>query len=449
MPDSALARVNACLDKIDAQNAALNTFITVTADAARHDALEADHAAEEGRWLGLLHGMPIAVKDNIDTAGVKTTSGAKFWSDRIPNDDAPVVKRLKAAGAVIVGKATLGELVFDVRSHNPVVGHAKNPWNETRSPGGSSGGSAAALAADMCVGALGSDTGGSVRIPAAFCGVTGLRPTHGAVPNSGATPVSVSNDTIGPMARRTEGVARLFAVMAGYEPSDPHSIDHDFGNFLPRLHDGVEGLRIGLPRNFFFDTIDPDIEAAVRAGAKAFADMGAELVDIDLPGAEDTFAQTVIQIYCDAANVHRQRLSEDPDAFTPAIFDRMSRGLSIPGIDYAASMRFKETWTRTMANAFETVDMILSPTTPVPALPLEDAPNLHLLTARAASLTYAGSLASIPGLSLPCGFTDDGLPVGMMLQAAQRHDPLLLRAGCAYQSMTDWHERRPNENGAD
>jgi aspartyl-tRNA(Asn)/glutamyl-tRNA(Gln) amidotransferase subunit A len=443
MTTSALEDLDACLARIEAKDAELTTFITVTADAAREQAAAADAAAADGRWLGLLHGMPIALKDNIDTAGVRTTSGSAFWSERSPNDDASVVKRLKAAGAVLVGKATLGELVFDIRSHNPIVGHAKNPWNAERSPGGSSGGSAAALAADMCVGALGSDTGGSVRIPAAFCGVSGLRPTHGAISSSGATPVSAGNDTIGPMARRAEDVARLFAVMAGYDPSDPHSIDHDFGNFLPRLHDGVAGLRIGLPRNFFFDDVDPDIEAAVRAGADVFQQLGAELVEIDLPGAEETFTQTCIQIYCDAAHFHQQRLTDEPEGFTPPIFERMSKGLAISGVEYAASMRFKETWMQTVRRAFDDVDVLLTPTTPVPALPLEDTPDLHILTGRAASLTYAGSLASIPGLSLPCGFTDNGLPVGMLLQAAWWNDPLLLRAGCAYQAVTDWHERRP------
>ena len=442
MTDTARTQTDACLAQIEAQNDDLTTFITVTADAAREQADAADKAASEGRWLGLLHGMSIALKDNIDTAGVRTTSGASFWADRTPNADAPVVSRLKAAGAVIVGKATLGELVFDVRSHNPIVGHAKNPWDQTRSPGGSSGGSAAALAADMCVGALGSDTGGSVRIPASFCGVSGLRPTHGAVPSSGATPVSVGNDTIGPMARRTEDVARIFAVMAGYDASDPHSIDHDFGNFLPRLHDGVAGMRIGIPRNFFFDGIDPDIEAAVRKAASEFEALGAELVEVDLPGAEETYLHASVLIYCDAALFHRQRLTDERHAFSPPIYERMSRGLDLTGVDYAAAMRFKETWMRTVANVFDEVDMILSPTTPVPALPLEDAPNLHELTRRAASLTYAGSIASIPGLSIPCGFTDGGLPVGMMLQAAWWNDPLLLQVGCAYQAVTDWHERR-------
>ena len=385
----------------------------------------------------------MAIKDNIDTAGIRTTSGAGFWAERVPNDDAPVVKRLKAAGAVIVGKATLGELVFDVRSHNPVVGYAKNPWNRERSPGGSSGGSAAALAADMCIGALGSDTGGSVRIPAAFCGVSGLRPTHGAVPNSGATPVSVGNDTIGPMARRVEDVARIFAVMAGYDAADPHSIDHDFGNFLPRLHDGIEGLTIGLPRNYFFENIDPEIDSLVREGAAVFERLGAELVEIELPGAEEAQPQAAIQIYCDAANYHRHRLENEPEAFSKPIYDRMSRGLEIKGVELAAALRFKEQWMRTVGEAFDAVDMILCPTTPIPPLPLEDAPDLHELTARAASLTYPGSLASIPGLSLPCGFTKAGLPVGLQLQAAWWNEPLLLQAGCAYQSKTDWHEKRP------
>jgi aspartyl-tRNA(Asn)/glutamyl-tRNA(Gln) amidotransferase subunit A len=444
MSSAAIRELKACLAKIETHNESLTTFITVTEAQAQVDAEAADAAEAEGRWLGLLHGMPMAVKDNIDMAGVRTTSGAKFWSERVPNDDAPVIKRLKAAGAVIIGKATLGELVFDIRSHNPIVGHAKNPWDLSRSPGGSSGGSAAALAADMCVGALGSDTGGSVRIPASFCGVSGLRPTHGAVPNTGATQVSVANDTIGPMARRVEDVARVFAVIVGYEPSDPHSIDHDFGNFLPRLQNGIEGLRIGIPRNFFFDNIDPDIDVAVRNAADVFEGLGAELVEIELPGAEQAFPQVCVQIYCDAANFHRQRLTEEPNAFSAPIYERMKRGLEISGVDYAASLRFKESWMRTVGQAFEGVDVILSPTTPVPALPLEDTPDLHELTGRAASLTYAGSLASIPGLSLPCGFTKDGLPAGVMLQAAWWNDPLLLQVGYAYQSVTDWHKKRPN-----
>ena len=444
MAETALEHVTKSLERAAVQNDDLKTFITITREQALTDAVKSDEAAVKGRWLGLLHGMSMAVKDNIDTAGIRTTSGAKFWSERVPNDDATVVKRLKAAGAVIVGKSTLGELVFDVMSHNPVVGHAKNPWDKERSPGGSSGGSAAALAADMCAGALGSDTGGSVRIPAAFCGVSGLRPTHGAVSNTGATPVSAGNDTIGPMARRVEDVARIFAVIAGYDATDPHSIDHDFGNFLPRLHDGVKGMKIGLPRNYFFENIDSEIDVLVREGAAVFERLGAEIVEIDMPGAEEAQPQAAIQIYCDAANYHRRRLESEPESFSKPVFERMSRGLDIKGVELASALRFKEQWMRTVEEVFDAVDMILCPTTPILPLSLEDTPDLHELTARAASLTYPGSLASIPGLSLPCGFTKSGLPVGLQLQAAWWNDPLLLRAGCAYQSETVWHEGRPN-----
>ena len=444
MVETVLKGVTESLERAAAQNEELRTFITITSEQALADAEKSDEAAAEGRWLGLLHGMSMAVKDNIDTAGIRTTSGAKFWSERVPNDDATVVKRLKAAGAVIVGKSTLGELVFDVMSHNPVVGHAKTPWDKERSPGGSSGGSAAALAADMCVGALGSDTGGSVRIPAAFCGVSGLRPTHGAVPNTGATPVSVGNDTIGPMARRVEDVARIFAVMTGYDAADPHSIEHEFGNFLPRLHNGVKGLTIGLPSNYFFENVDPEIDTLVREGAAVFEGLGAELVEIDLPGAEEAQQQATVQIYCDAANYHRQRLENEPDGFSQPVFDRMSRGLDIRGVELAAALRFKDQWMRSVAQVFDSVDIILCPTTPIPAILIENSPDLHEMTARAASLTYPGSLASIPGLSLPCGFTKSGLPVGLQLQAAWWNDPLLLQIGCAYQSQTAWHEVRPS-----
>ena len=324
-----------------------------------------------------------------------------------------------------------------------MLGHAVNPWNENHSPGGSSGGSAAALAADMCVGALGSDTGGSVRIPAAFCGVSGLRPTHGAVPNTGATPVSVSNDTIGPMARRVEDVARVFSVLVGYDVEDPHSIDNAYGNFLPRLHDGVKGLKIGLPRNYFFENIDSEIEIAVHKGIEVFRELGAEFIELDMPGAEQAQMHACTQIYCDAANYHLQRLKNEPNAFSSTIYERMKRGLEISGIGYAASMRFKENWIRALRLVFDFVDIILCPTTPIPSLPLLDSPDLHELTTRTASLTYPGSLASIPGLSIPCGFTSDGSPIGLMLQSAWWNEPLLLKAGCSYQSLTDWHLKRP------
>lgn len=441
--NESLARCNACLAQIERHNPQLHAFITVTAEQARAQARAADDAAAGGTSLGLLHGMPVAIKDNIDTAGIRTTSGAEPRREHVPAEDAPVVRRLKAAGAVIVGKATLGEWVFDVRSHNPIVGVARNPWDLTRSPGGSSGGSAAAVAAGMAVAALGSDTGGSVRLPAAHCGVVGLRPTHGAVSSRGTTAVSFQHDTVGPLARTVADVARLFAVIEGYDRHDPYSRRHDYPNFLGRLGDGVRGLRIGVPQNFFFDDVAPDIARAVLAVADTLADLGATTVPLTLPDAEHTHAQASVLIYADVARYHRQWL-DTPDSMTPALHQRLRRGRDISGLAYAHALDFKARWRRTMADCFEQVDLLLTPTTPVPAIPNTDDPDLHTITARVAQFTYSGSLASIPGLSLPCGFNADGLPIGALLQAAWWHEPLLFRAGIAYQAASDWHLPPPS-----
>ena len=260
----------ACLDAIEAHEDKVHAMITVTADEALRQADAADKAAREGRWLGLLHGMPLAIKDNIATAGVRTTAGSEFFSDHVPNENAPVVDRLMRAGAVMVGKATMHEFAFGIRSDNTVSPPCHNPWKLGRIPGGSSGGSGAAVAADMCVGALGSDTGGSVRLPASINGISGLRPTHGRIPNYGSTPVSASFDTIGPMARSVSDVARMFAVMAGHDARDPYTVDRPLENFLPSLNDGIEGVCIGVPRNFYFEDVHPDIEAATIKAASVF-----------------------------------------------------------------------------------------------------------------------------------------------------------------------------------
>ncbi len=437
-----LTLCNDCLDNIARHNDDLNAFITITPDEARKQAEIADAAAARGEWLGLLHGMPLALKDNIDTAGTITTSGAEPWRNHVPDEDAMVVRRLKAAGAVLLGKTTLGELVFDVRSKNPIVGTARNPWDFERSPGGSSGGSAAAVAAGMAVGALGSDTGGSVRLPAAHSGVVGLRPTHGAVSNRGVTAVSFQNDTIGPMAKRVTDVARIFAAIEGYDSGDPYSRHHAYTNFLGELGDGVKGLRIGIPQNFFFDDVQAEITAAVMSVADALVDQGARLVKLTLPDAERTHLQTSVLIYSDVAAYHRTLL-ETPDQMTAPMYERLRRGLDITAVDYARALDFKARWRRTLALAFEDIDLLLTPTTPVEALSNSDNEDLHSATARVAQFTYAGTLASIPGLSLPCGFTANGLPIGALLQAGWWNEPLLFRAGIAYQSVTDWHLRTP------
>lgn len=430
-----------CLAAIAEHDSVLNAFVTPTVSEARESAKRADEAAMQGKRLGLLHGMPIALKDNIDTAGIRTTSGASFLRDRIAQADATVVRRLKAAGAVVMGKTTLGELVFDIRSHNPVTGTPRNPWNLNRSPGGSSGGSAAAIAANMTIGALGSDTGGSIRLPAAHCGVSGLRPTHGAVPGTGASAVSRQFDTLGPMARRAIDVARIFAVIAGFDAADPYSRTHEYADFLNTLHNGVNGLRIGIPQNFFFEDVSSEITAAVVTVADSLRAAGAQLIELELPDADKTHAQSSVLLYADIAAYHRETLKM-PNAITPMVHERISRGLKVSGTDYSDAMHFKARWQRTLKSAFENVDILLTPTTPTEALPNDGtADDLHSLTARVARFTYAGTLGGIPGLSIPCGFTRAGLPIGAMLQARWWNEPSLFRAAVAFQAATDWHLR--------
>lgn len=430
------------LARIEALDPALNAMITTTAEAAREAADACDRAAAEGRWLGLLHGLPVALKDNIETAGVRTTSGAAYLADHIPNRDAPAAARLKAQGAILIGKANLQELAWGVVSTNPVAGQCRNPWNPARIPGGSSGGSGAAVAADMAEAALGTDTGGSVRIPAAMTGIAGLRPTHGRISIRGITPVSVAHDTVGPMARRVADVARIFAALAAYDPLDPLSRDLPLGNFLPSLGDGIAGVRVGLARNFFFEDVDDGVEAAVREGARTLESLGARLVDVTLAGAETAQRWTTIMAYADACAYHRERLDAGPGAISRPVYERMMLGRDFGAVDYAEAMRGREAWRRTLAEAFETVDVLLAPTTPRPAPPIADDRSLHRATQEATRFTYGGALASIPGLSVPCGFAADGLPVGMMLEAAWGAEPLLLRMGHAYQTATDWHLRR-------
>ncbi len=324
-PGSAREAVERCLSRIEQLDPALNAMITTTAERAREEADACDRAAAEGRWLGLLHGVPIALKDNIETAGVRTTSGAAYLADHIPNRDAPVVGRLKAQGAVLIGKANMQELAWGVVSTNPVVGRCRNPWNPKHIPGGSSGGSGAVVAAEMAEASLGTDTGGSVRIPASMTGVAGLRPTHGRISIRGITPVSVAHDTVGPMARCVADVARLFAALAPYDPLDPVSRHTPLENFLPRLDDGIEGVRIGLARNFFFENVDAEVEASVRAAAASLESLGARLVDVTLEGAETAQRWTTIMAYADACAYHKERLDAGPRGPSPAVFGAMVR----------------------------------------------------------------------------------------------------------------------------
>lgn len=442
-PLGARDRLERQIAAMDAWNPHVNALMARDDAAARRAADVADAAAADDRWLGLLHGVTIAVKDNIDTAGLETTNGSLFFTGRVPNRDATVVKRLRNAGAVIAAKATLHEFAFGVRSYNPVIGQARNPYDTSCIPGGSSGGSGIAVATGMADMALGTDTGGSVRIPASINGISGLRPTVGRVSNHGSMPVSANHDTIGPMARTVADVARLFAVMAAYDDADPLSEDRTLENFLPTLDDGVAGLRIAIPRNHYFDSLDDDVATAVEDAARTFESLGARLTDITLDGAEHALESLAVLIYSDACMVHAERIEGHDDKWGAQTIERMRMALTHSSRDYARALRAKEIWQRTLARTFADYDLILTPTLPHPPPPIEDNRSLYEATTRVGANTYAGAFGSLPGLSIPCGVTAAGLPIGLQLETRWWREPLLLRAGHAFQKVTEWHLHRP------
>ncbi len=432
---------SAYLERIDRLDGSIGAYWTIDADGALAQAAQADAALQDGRQLGALHGLPVALKDNIDTAGLRTTNGAAFLADRIPDEDAEVTRRLRAAGAVILGKLAMHELAFGATSQNEHYGPARNPWDTERVPGGSSGGSGAAVAAGLCAAALGSDTGGSVRIPAALNGISAIRPTSGRISIRGVFPITWTLDTVGPMARTVSDLAALLEVLAGYDPGDPFSVDAPAETYREALGKGIDGLRIGVPRGFFFEDVDDDIVRLVEAAAEVLGSAGASVEEVDLPGTDDAVEAATTMIRAEALAIHRQRLAEDPGGFGEDVRRRLRLGESVTGVDYAEARQRARLWRRRVKRALEQVDILLTPSTGTTAPPADS--EMIETTRRLVRLTYGWSLAGLPALSVPCGFSGAGLPVGLQLAAAPLGEATVLRAGAAYQHVTDWHLREP------
>lgn len=403
--------------------------------------------AQPSAASGILQGMTVSLKDNIDTAGIPTTAGAAFWRTRIPSHDAVVVSRLKAAGATIFGKANMTELAWGVRSYSAVGGQCRNPWDISRIAGGSSGGSGAAVAAGFCTVSLGTDTGGSVRLPAAFCGVVGLRPTYGRIPNRGVIPLSESHDTVGPLGYRVDDVARVFSVIAGYDEHDPTSRDRPVPDVLTGLRNGVRGLVVGIPRNYYFDYCSAEVADAVMKAAYTLEEQGALLQDIDVPMVEDAQEMASRIMFSEVCALYRERLDNDPDSISSDIKDRMLHGLRYTGMDYAEAIHFRRRWIKALQGVYRSLQLVLAPTTTQTAPFIDDGQTLLEITRQLARNTYPGSLAGIPSMSVPCGFDSSGLPIGMLLEAPWWHEDRLLQAGHAYQSVTSHHLERPPLSG--
>jgi aspartyl-tRNA(Asn)/glutamyl-tRNA(Gln) amidotransferase subunit A len=429
----------ACLNRIEKLNPILNAFITVNAESAVVEAQKAEAEIVRGDYRGPLHGIPIGLKDLIDTAGVRTTCASAVFKDRIPTEDAEIVERLKRAGAVIVGKQNLQEFAYGGTSAASYFGPVHNPWDITRIPGGSSGGSAAAVAAGMCFASIGTDTGGSVRQPASYCGVVGLKPTYGRVSTRGVFPLSWSLDHVGPLCRSVSDAATMLQVIAGYDALDPTCIDWPVDDYDPALT-LKETKRIGIVRKPFFDDLDSDVAVAIERAIELFRTMGHELREVDLPGIPTTVQAP--EVYA----VHSKTLQSSPELFQRWMRERLEQATGISMLEYVEGRRELERVRREVGNVFSEVDFLLTPTVSVHPITIAEASAMSPPIAGEVWLrnTRFFNAYGLPTISVPCGFTRNGLPIGLQLAGARFRERDLLAIAQAFEKHTEYVGPRLN-----
>ncbi|HEY7435682.1 MAG TPA: amidase [Methylomirabilota bacterium] len=444
--------VEATLDRlarIERLDKGLRAFITVDRAGALERArrLEAEPQRRDRR--GPLHGVPLAFKDLCFIRGLPTSCGTKTAEYFLAEQDCTAVARLAAAGAVTLGKLNMTELAMGPFGDNAHHGHVQNPWRAGHCAGGSSSGSAVAVAAGLALGAVGTDTGGSIRLPAAACGIVGLKPTYGRVSRAGAMPLSWSNDHVGPMTRTVRDCALLLQVMAGPDPLDATSSPAPVPDYLAALGQSVAGLRVGVAENYFFQGIHPEMEAAARRAAEVIVQLGARVSEVRVPDPQTMSDVTNIVSRCEAATIHARLLRERPHELQPVVRARLELGTRIPAYDYLQALRLRARLARAfITEVFAGVDVLLAPVIPEPAPPLGHATEgpVHELAARQgrfSRLTRPFNGLGLPALSVPCGFSSAGLPLAFQIVGRPFDEPTVLRLGDAYQQATDWHTRRP------
>ncbi|HLY17826.1 MAG TPA: amidase [Bryobacteraceae bacterium] len=425
----------AALDRIARLNPGCNAMQCVMADAARERARQADVELASGHGRGPLHGIPIAVKDLFATKGVRTTGGSKLFENYVPDHDAAVIELLQAGGAVLVGKTGMHELAYGITSSNPHFGAVRNPWDRDRIPGGSSGGSGAAVAGGMVFMAMGSDTGGSIRIPASFCGVVGLKPTYGRVSRYGALPLGFTLDHIGPLTRSVRDAGAVLNIIAGHDPRDPASSRRAVENYVPELQPSLRGLRIGLPENFYFDRLDPEVEAAVRDAFRGAESRGAQTVPVPVPDIAATNTVARVILLAEAAAVLEPHLDKR-DQFGPDVLALLDQGRLLPATDYITAQRLRGEMQRAFHALWSRVDCLFTPTTPTTA-PLigetstairGESEDVRLAATR---LVRAVNVLGLPAVSIPCGYDRRGLPIGLQIIGPPFAEALILRVAQA------------------
>ncbi len=423
----AVELTEACLQRIDALEPRLNAFITVTADAALEDARRADEELARGVGRGPLHGIPVAVKDLCQTKGVRTTAGSDILRDWVPDEDAGVVQRLREGGAVLLGKLNLHEFAYGVTSNNRWFGAVCNPWDLERIPGGSSGGSGAAVAAGECFMGVGTDTGGSIRIPAALCGVVGLMPTYGLVSRAGVVPLAWSLDHVGPLARTVQDAALALNAMAGFDAADPTSVDVPGFDATAQLGRSVRGLRIGVLEDAFAQA-DADVRSACEGALDVLKGLGLELRPVELPYFREMASTRVL--VAEAATYHARWLAEMPDRYSDDLRALFLRGLAVTAVEYLADLRLRRRFTEAVRACFRDVDAIVLPTCPSVACRIAE---IDATVYRYASLTSPWDHTGQPVISVPCGLGRDGLPVGISFAGKPFEEAELCAIAHAYE----------------
>jgi aspartyl-tRNA(Asn)/glutamyl-tRNA(Gln) amidotransferase subunit A len=441
-----------CLNRIERLDSKLNAFITVTAGAALAQAYAAETEIQHGNWKGPLHGIPIGLKDILDTANVRTTAASGVFKDRIPAQDADVVRRLRTAGAVLLGKMNLHEFAYGGSSVISYFGAVHNPWDYSCSSGGSSGGSAAAVAARLCYAAIGTDTGGSIRQPASYCGIVGLKATYGCVSTSGVIPLSWSLDHVGPMARTVRDAVLVLRVISGYDQQETSRTETRVPDYAVTIAESTSSLRLGIPRAYFYDQLDAEIEAAMEAALSVLKTLTATQQEIAPLATDGTYSSWSIPysavFAAESYTYHKNYTERSPELYQPATLKRLRAGAEVTAATYIQGRRELEQIRRSVGELFQNVDLLITPTVRIPPGTIAEL-RADLDTARAKELsmlhnTRPFNVCGLPTISIPCGFTSSGLPIGLQITGRAGDEATVCRLAYAYERATDWHKREPS-----